>query len=677
MIPGKPQTVVAWLLIVVTAPTLLQFNDSGSTLAGMPRAPSGKPSAFLDPADQDMVEDSRRSENRASAAKLGPVSIQQPQVDRRELTIAAHFSMGQDAANGVLVCQGGSERGYTIFLRQGKIIFGIRRRGELAQTTPVQLETGEHRFIARLTLDGRMLLSIDETLVARHDGRGWLESQPGEPLTIGKDSHSNVGDYQGSFPFDGKIDSVFVNGVRVDADPSAVAEIPPNLVVIIADDCTYLDLGTYGGQAHTPNLDKLAAAGMTFSRCFQAAPMCSPTRHNIYTGIYPVKSGAWPNHTFVYPGTRSIAHYLQQVGYRVALSGKTHIAPRESFPFEYNKEFRTADPSSPNPYPELKRLIEQSTQAGNPFCIFACSNEPHSPYTKGNASAYPPDSLKLPPSWVDTPETRTEYSRYLAEVTYFDAQCGALLRLLDDQGVSDHTLVMVISEQGSGFPFAKWTCYEMGLASGLIARWPGRIEPGTTADALVEYCDISPTLMAAAGVVEPPTMDGRSFLNVLTGVASEHRKFTFGIHTTRGIINGSEQFGIRSCATKTHRYIRNLHSSELFTNAVTRKRGDHADFWSSWVAAAALDQKASVLVNRYQRRPAEELYDVANDPHCLHNLIDDPRLAETRNQLSGQLDAWMKSQGDSGHAIEAKAHERLNANRRKSGKPRGKQATGK
>jgi N-sulfoglucosamine sulfohydrolase len=74
----------------------------------------------------------------------------------------------------------------------------------------------------------------------------------------------------------------------------------PNLVFIIADDCTFLDIGCYGGQAHTPNIDKLATEGMKFDRCFQAAPMCSPTRHNIYTSLYPVKSGAYPNHTFAH-----------------------------------------------------------------------------------------------------------------------------------------------------------------------------------------------------------------------------------------------------------------------------------------------------------------------------------------------------------------------------------------
>ncbi len=78
------------------------------------------------------------------------------------------------------------------------------------------------------------------------------------------------------------------------AASSAGAE-KPNFVFVIADDCTYRDLGCYGGQAHTPHIDRLASQGMRFTQCFQAAPMCSPTRHNIYTGLYPVKSGAYPN----------------------------------------------------------------------------------------------------------------------------------------------------------------------------------------------------------------------------------------------------------------------------------------------------------------------------------------------------------------------------------------------
>lgn len=453
--------------------------------------------------------------------------------------------------------------------------------------------------------------------------------------------------------------------------PSAADTSKPNLVFMIADDCTYLDMEVYGGQAKTPTLKRLAREGMQFSRCFQTAPMCSPTRHNIYTGIYPVKSGAWPNHTMVYPGAKSIAHYLKAAGYRVALSGKTHIAPRESFPFEYSGEFRAADPALPNPYPRIEQLITESKAAGTPFCLFACSNEPHTPYTKGDPKAYPPASLKLPPSWVDTPDTRFQFSKYLAEITYFDAQCEALLRLLEKHDLASNTLVMAVSEQGSGFPFAKWTCFELGLTSGMIVRWPGRVKPGAKTDALVEYCDVAPTFLDAAGIKTPATMDGRSFLPVLLGRQTGHKTYTYGIQTTRGIGNGSEYYGIRSCGTKTHRYIRNLNHQEKFTNVVTREGGDRADFWMSWVAQAkAGDARARMLTTKYQHRPAEELYDVAADPHCLNNLIDDPSFAGLKKELSDRLDAWMKSQGDLGAETEAIAHTRKAGYGKKKGKGR-------
>ena len=162
-------------------------------------------------------------------------------------------------------------------------------------------------------------------------------------------------------------------------------------------------------------------------------------------------------------------------------------------------------------------------------------------------------------------------------------------------------------------------------------------------------------------------MDGNSFLPVLMGKATEHKTYTFGLHTTRGIINGSKNFGIRSCGTKTHRYIRNLNSEETFTNAVTRK-GDSFGLWDSWIAkATAGDAVAVAMTRKYQHRPAEELYDVKADPHCLNNLADDQSLADLKRELSGQLDTWMESQGDMGRETEAIALTRkAGANKKKT-----------
>ena len=429
---------------------------------------------------------------------------------------------------------------------------------------------------------------------------------------------------------------------------------PPNLLLIIADDCTYRDLGVYGGQAKTPHLDKLASEGMKFTRCFQAAPMCSPTRHCLYTGIYPVKSGAYPNHTMAYGWVKSIAHYLQPAGYTTHLSGKTHINPKSVFPFEYSA--RSGD-GNPDPA-AFATALRRSAETKQPFLFIAASHEPHAPWNKGDASAYPPASLKLPPVLVDSPDTREGFSKYLAEITYFDSQVGELLALLDQQGQRDNTLVIVLSEQGNSFPFAKWTCYDVGLASGCIVRWPGKVKPGTVSDALVEYVDVVPTFLEATGIERPASLDGRSFVPVLTGAASTHKTHVFGLQTTRGINGGSDHFGVRSVRSERYRYIRNLTPEVVFQNAATKD-----PTFKTWERmAAAGDANAQRLVHDYQHRPAEELYDCEADPWNRENLIGDTKLAAVRDELRAKLDTWMKQQGDEGQPTEMKALERMPKN---------------
>jgi N-sulfoglucosamine sulfohydrolase len=446
------------------------------------------------------------------------------------------------------------------------------------------------------------------------------------------------------------------NGTAADIKPRQ-----PNFLFIIADDCTHRDIGCYGGQALTPNIDRLATEGMRFTQCFQAAPMCSPTRHNIYSGLYPVKSGAYPNHTFAKAGTKSVVHYLKPHGYRVALSGKKHIAPQEVFPFELSGLKNNPDMG------EVDKLFKQSKDAGTPFCLFACSNEPHEPYTMGDPSKYDANRITLPANFVDTPETRNAYVKYLAEISYYDWQVGECLRLLEKHGHADNTLVLVVSEQGSSFPFAKWTCYDAGLQSAMIARWPGKIAAGTTSNAMVEYVDVLPTFLHAAGVKRPDILDGRSFLPVLTGKETQHKQFVFGLMTTRGILNGSDHFGIRSVRSGKYKYIVNLTPEVPFSNVAMKD----APFKSWQAKAAAGDAAAAEIVRRFQHRPAEELYDVTTDTLEWKNLANDPKLAGTKAKLKNQLTMWMTAQGDKGAETEMEAHEHQARNRmKKPGTPK-------
>jgi uncharacterized sulfatase len=385
--------------------------------------------------------------------------------------------------------------------------------------------------------------------------------------------------------------------------------------------------------------------------------MCSPTRHNIYTGLYPVKSGAYPNHTFAKDGTKSVVHYLKPLGYRVALSGKKHINPPEVFPFEYSGQKNNPD------FKAIDKLMTECKNSGTPFCLFACSNEPHSPWNKGDASRYDAAKLELPPYFVDTAETRENMTRYLAEITYYDWQVGQVLALLDKHSFADNTLVIVVSEQGSSFPFGKWTCYDTGLQSAFIARWPGRIEPATVSDAMIEYLDVLPTYIEAAGGTPPAVLDGKSLLPVLSGKAKEHKEYVFGEMTTRGIINAPEHFGIRSIRSRRFKYVWNFTPEIKFQNACTK-----SSIFESWQAKAANDPNAADKVRRYEHRAGEELYDVVKDQYEWNNLADDPKYTRIKKQLRDHLIAWMREMGDKGQQTELEAweHQAKNRNKKKS-----------
>jgi N-sulfoglucosamine sulfohydrolase len=437
----------------------------------------------------------------------------------------------------------------------------------------------------------------------------------------------------------------------------------PNFVFIIADDCTFRDIGCYGGQAYTPNIDKLASEGMLFTQCFQSAPMCSPTRHNIYTGLYPVKSGAYPNHTFVKEGTKSVVHYLKPLGYRVALSGKRHINPVEIFPFEYSGKGNNPD------FAAVDKFISECKKSGTPFCLFACSNEPHSPWDKGDASRYDAAKLELPPYFVDTKETHENMTRYLAEITYYDGQVGQALALLDKYNLADNTLVIVVSEQGSSFPFGKWTCYDTGLQSAFIARWPGKIKPGTVSNALIEYVDVLPTYIEATGRTPPSILDGKSLLPVLLGKTKVHKKYVFGEMTTRGINNGSDYFGIRSIRSDRFKYVWNFTPEIKFQNACT-----NSNIFKSWQQKAATDADAADKIRRYEHRPKEELYDITKDQYEWNNLADDPKYAKVKAELSKRLLKWMQDMGDKGQQTELEAFEHQTRNRAKKSKESAKKS---
>lgn len=430
----------------------------------------------------------------------------------------------------------------------------------------------------------------------------------------------------------------------------------PNLLLFMADDMTYTDLGCYGHtDVRTPYIDALAAAGMRFTRCYNPAPMCSPLRQALFTGLYPVRNGAYPNHSQVYSGTKSLPHYLRPLGYRVAILGKRHEAPAAAFPFEMLGGSHGDGGKTPDgqdlPLNRARDFILRDP--GEPWCLVVTSNQPHTPWNRGDVTAYPPETLKVPPYLVDTPALRQALARYYAEITYMDAQVGQVTAMLQETATVDNTVLVWLSEQGSQLPFGKWTCYDMGIHAAAVVRWPGVVAAGSESAALLSYVDVLPTFVElAGGDSQAPHFDGRSFVPVLKQLEAIHHDVVFSVQTTRGIYHGSEAFGIRSATDGRWLYIRNLHFGDLFQNSVTFRD----PVFGSWKTLGT--DFARQRVAAYVRRPAEELFDLESDPWCLQNQIHAESAQHVRRRLVASMNLWMKQQGDMGDETERSAPER-------------------
>ena len=424
----------------------------------------------------------------------------------------------------------------------------------------------------------------------------------------------------------------------------------PNVLIIVADDCTYNDLPLYGGQnAKTPNIDRLASEGLTFNRAYLSEAMCQPCRAELYTGQFPLRNGCAWNHSASRPQTKSLPHYLRQTGYRVGLAGKVHVKPAAAFPFDRVGGFDPNCVRNPTQSHDLTDIRDYMS-GDKPFCLVIALVEPHVPWVMGDASQYPPQRIKLPPNIADTVRTRSDFGKYLAEITYMDGQVGEILAVLDKSGKADDTLVMFTSEQGSQFPGCKWTNWDTGVHTALVARWPGKIAPGKRTDAIVQYADIAPTLLELAGLTpKRNTFDGSSFLPVLTGERGTHRDYAYGIHNN---VPEGPPYPIRTVTNGRYRYIRNLLPDELYIEKhLMGTRGTGAlnnPYWSTWVFETWNKPGTYALVKRYMSRPAEQLYLTTDDRYELMNLVDDPKHAKVLNELRAELNAWMKRQGDPG-----------------------------
>jgi N-sulfoglucosamine sulfohydrolase len=428
------------------------------------------------------------------------------------------------------------------------------------------------------------------------------------------------------------------------ADTAAVR--PPHIVLFISDDHTWNDCGPYGAtDVRTPQLDRLARESMKFELAFAATPTCAPSRSAIYTGLYPFRNGAHANHALVNDGLDTLPHHLQQLGYRVVLAGKSHIGPRAVFPFEYLADANVMPPGKNHVLwtdlstAAVERLLAEHDRS-RPLCLVVCSHSPHVYWPPNDG--YDPSRIKLPPYLLDTLRTREARCEYYTDVTWMDRQVGEVRDALGKHGYADQTLFIYTADQGAQWPLAKWNLYDAGIRSPLLVHWAGRVQPASSSRAMVSLIDLLPTLIEAAGGKAPPDIDGRSFLPVLLGSEDQHRNEIFATHTGD---KGMNRAPMRCIRTERYKYIINLAPEVPYATHITEDP-DPTSYWRTWLQLAETSDAAARLIARHRHRPAEELYDLSDDPFELKNLAADPAHANKLVELRERLKQWRSQQGE-------------------------------
>jgi N-sulfoglucosamine sulfohydrolase len=441
------------------------------------------------------------------------------------------------------------------------------------------------------------------------------------------------------------------------------AATPPNILWISVEDLSPR-LGAYGDAvAQTPNIDRLAAEGVRFTRAFVTQPICAPSRSAIITGMYQTSIGTHHMRTTEdtpgMPGpylavpphyVKAFTEYLRAAGYYTTNNVKTDY---QFAPIHDPRQPLTAWDESSN-----RAHWRNRPDPGQPFFSVFNIMTPHEsfvwaehPIHEGRAPITDPAAVQVPPYYPDTRPVREDLARHYDNIARMDARVGELLRELEEDGLADNTIVFFWTDHGDGLPRMKRWLYDSGLHVPLIVRWPGGVRPGTVNQELVSFVDLAPTVLAMAGAQIPTHLQGRVLLGPQKGREPGY------IFATRDRVDTAYDM-VRAVRDRRFKYIRNFHPDLPYVLHVPYRNQSaimqellrlHAEGGLTGVQTLWLRES----------RPAEELYDTRADPHEVRNLAVDPRYRRVLQRMSGALDSWMERSGDWGRVPEAEMIRRM------------------
>lgn len=447
----------------------------------------------------------------------------------------------------------------------------------------------------------------------------------------------------------------------------------PNILFILADDQSWLHTSANGAKGlSTPALDRLAREGVRFTNSFSAAPSCTPSRTAILSGRHVWQTGeagqlygAMPKELPLY------TQILKKGGYWVGFTGKgwgpgdwrALGLDRNPCGRQFNQINRS--PAAPPGLDQRDSAANfeaflKERPSGDPFCFWFGSTEPHRVYDPGCGvrAGKKLEDVELPPFLPDTPEVRSDILDYYTEIEWFDAQVAKFLKILEEQGELDNTVIVATSDNGMPFPRAKANLYDWGTHMPLAIRWGGKIKGGRTVDDMVSHVDFAPTFLELAGMKAPEGMAGKSLVPLLYShqsgtidAAREHAVTGMERHVVaRPNYAG---YPMRALRNRQYLYIRNFAPDEWPTGGdfLSSNKTTHGDIDGGPSKDSLLLPATRVKFRRevdlcVAKRPAEELYDVAADPGQVNNLAGNGLHAALKLDMSRRLDEYLRAKGD-------------------------------
>lgn len=461
--------------------------------------------------------------------------------------------------------------------------------------------------------------------------------------------------------------SIFLVFAALFAGNASAEARRPNILWIVAENAK-LDFGCYGEElVATPNVDRLAAEGLRYTRAFSTAPVCAPSRSAFMLGMYQTTTDthhmrSHRNDDFRLPeGVRLLTHRLSEAGYLTAnvkeIEGEVVGTGKLDLNFvNEGPEFDTDDWSrlkDAQPFyaqinmPEAEYDIYDRRTHEKDRVMWVGEDDPRLPQIAT------PDNVSPPPYYPDHPIVREEWARYLNTTSLMDIRIGRILQQLEKEGMLEDTVIIFFADNGRLEARGIHWCYDSGLHVPMVIRWPAnfpappQIRPGAVDESVVSLLDLTATTLAIAGIEPPMTMQSR---NLLGENADPPRTYAF---SARDRVDET-QARVRTVRDKRYRYIRNFapYANLRSLNRYKEKCFLVMPLLRELHAAGELSGPPAALMA--ERAPEEELYDIDADPYEIENLAgsDERRHREALIRMRAALDTWIVETGDRGHIAE-------------------------